>query len=242
MFSGAADIERYLLRRFVPRQIRREFVRSRLTPTSGVVDGINKIDAYLTFCEDLMVDGIVSNQSRNKANKVNARMDISINQPDVMPLGSNGVNCYKATLALSRPEFESVDKCNRGRASNGNSYELGGVSVSIGGEAAPMISVSPTAIAFYVPAELPGGLADVLVTTRDGYIMHSTASVNGLNPTILVSQDEPILQALFLTHLEFRRDGFSALTSWALGPDLQTRLSILATGLSYGTRQHESRQ
>ena len=97
-----------------------------------------------------------------------------------------------------------------------------------------MISVSPTAITFYVPSDLPGGLADVVVTTRDGYIMHTTASVNGLNPTILVSQGEANTSGAIFNALELRRDGLSAFTSWWFGFDQQTRLSILASGLSTG--------
>ena len=104
----------------------------------------------------------------------------------------------------------------------------------IGGESVPLISVSPTAITFYVPSNLSGGLADVVVTSRDGYITHTTASVNGLNPTILGWKGESSLSGAILNASEWHRDGLSALTSWALGPDLQTRLTILTTGLSSG--------
>jgi uncharacterized protein (TIGR03437 family) len=74
----------------------------------------------------------------------------------------------------------------------------------------------------------------VVVTTRDGYITHTTASINGLNPTILVSQGEPATSGIIFNALELRRDGLSAFTSWWFGFDQQTRLSILATGLSSG--------
>ena len=106
--------------------------------------------------------------------------------------------------------------------------------MTIGGEAVPLISVSPTAITFYVPSDLAGGLADVVIATRDGYISHTTASVNGLNPMILVSKGEASTSGVIFNNLELRRDGLSALTSWLVGYDQQTRLSILATGLTTG--------
>ena len=233
MFSAANDIERYLYAALYLAKSGASLSRQS-TPTAGVIDRMNKIDSYLTFCEDLMVDGVVSNQSRNRANKVNAHMNVSVNHPDVLPLGSNSINLLPGntgaiTASSSTPLTDETDV-----APNGNSYELGGVSVSIGGEAVPMLAVSPTAITFYVPSTLSGGLAEVLITTRDGYIMHTSASVNGLNPTILVWQGESSSSGAILNASELHRDGLSALTSWALGSDLQTRLSILTTGLSSG--------
>ena len=179
-----------------------------------------------------MVDGVVSNKTVNSANKISARTDVSINQPDVLPLGSNSVNLMQGnTGAITSPNplTAVVDV-----ASGSDTYELGGVSVMIGGEAVPMISVSPTAITFYVPSDLAGGLADVVVTTRDGYITHTTASVNGLNPMILVSEGESSTTGVIFNALGLHRDGLSAITSWLLGYDQQTRLSILTTGLSTG--------
>ena len=133
------------------------------------------------------------------------------------------------TSPISNPLTNALDV-----APDGNTFELDGVTVTIGGESVPLISVSPTAITFYVPSDLPGGLADVVVTTRDGYITHTTANINGLNPTIFVSQGESNTSGLIFNNLELRRDGLSAYTSWWLGSDTQTRLSILATGLSSG--------
>lgn len=233
MFSGAGEINRYLYAALFLAKSGAGLSRES-TPTSGVIDRMNKIDSYLSFCEDLMEDGVVSQQTINSARKVSARTDVSINQSDVLPLGTNGVNLLPGntgsiTSPASNPLTNVVDV-----ASNNSAYELGGVSVTVGGEAVPLISVSPTAITFYVPADLAGGLADVVVTSRDGYITHTTASVNGLNPTILVWQGESSSSGAVLNAMELHRDGLSALTSWALGSDLQTRLSILTTGLSSG--------
>jgi uncharacterized protein (TIGR03437 family) len=133
------------------------------------------------------------------------------------------------TSPISAPLTNAVDV-----AADGSTVELSGVTVTIAGETVPMLSVSPTAITFYVPSYLPGGLADVVVTTRDGYITHTTANFNGLNPTILGWQGESTLSGAILNASEWHRDGLSALTSWALGSDLQTRLSILTTGLTSG--------
>jgi len=233
MFDDAADIDRYLYAALFLAESS-SGLSNQSTPTSGVKDRLNKIDSYLAFCEDLMVKGVVSNKTLVDANKVAARTDISINQSEVLPLGTNGVNLMQGNMGSitspgSTPLTNGVDV-----APNTTTYELAGVSVTIGGDAAALISVSPTAITFYVPSDLEGGLADVVIATRDGYISHTTASVNGLNPMIVVSQGEPSTAGIILNNLELRRDGLSAFTSWWLGYDQQTRLSILATGLSTG--------
>ena len=181
-----------------------------------------------------MVDGVISDATLKTANKISARTDLAINQPDVLPLGFNGVHLMQGgngsiTSPISAPLTNSVDV-----AGDGNTFELGGVTVTIGGETVPLISVSPTAITFYVPSDLQGGLADVVVTTRDGYITHTSASVNGLNPMIVVSQGESSTSGAIFNALGLHRDGLSAYTSWWLGSDTQTRLSILASGLSTG--------
>ena len=233
MFSKASDINRYLYAAlFLARSS--ASLSGQSTPTSGIIDRTNKIDSYLSFCEDLMVDGVISQQTLKTANKISARTDVAINQPDVLPLGVNGVNLMQGgvgsiTSPISAPLTKAVDV-----AADGNTVELSGVTVTIGGETVPMISVSPTAITFYVPSDLPGGLADVVITTRDGYITHTTASVNGLNPLIVVSQGESNTSGAIFNALGMHRDGLSAYTSWWLGSDTQTRLSILTTGLSTG--------
>jgi uncharacterized protein (TIGR03437 family) len=233
MFSAAPDINKYLYAALFLAKSGASLSRQS-TPTSGIIDRMNKIDSYLSFCEDLVVDGVVSQQNLTNANRVSARTDISINQPDVMPLGSNGVNLMQGnsgaiTSASSAPLTTAIDV-----ASGNDKFELGGVSVMVGGQAVPMISVSPTAITFFVPSDLQGGLADVVVTTRDGYITHTTASINGLNPMILVSEGEASTSGAIFDALGLKRDGLSAITSWWSGYDQQTRLSILTTGLSTG--------
>lgn len=233
MFSRAIDIDRYLYAALFLAKSGASLSRQS-TPTSGIVDRMNKIDSYLSFCEDLMVDEVVSQQTLSNANRISARIDVSISRPDVLPMDNNSVNLMPNGMgAISAPSSNPLTTVTD-VASGNDKYELGGVTVTIGGEAVPMISVSPTAITFYVPSDLQGGLADVLVTTRDGYITHTTASIIGLNPTILVWKGESSLSGAILNATEWHRDGLSALSSFGFGSDLQTRMSILTTGLSSG--------
>jgi uncharacterized protein (TIGR03437 family) len=232
MFSAASDIDRYLFAALFLAKSSSGLAKQQ-APGSGIVDRLNKIDAYLSFCEDLMVDGVISNQSLNAANKVNARVSVAINQPDVLPIGSSGVNLIQnSTAALSCAASSPMTSVTDVASSSGV-YELGGVSVTVGGTAVSLISVSPTTISFNVPADLPGGLADVVVTTRDGYIVHTTASVSGLNPLIFVQQGDANSAGAILNSFA-ALTGLSPFTVGWFGDGGNSRLTILASGISTG--------
>ncbi len=114
---------------------------------------------------------------------------------------------------------------------NGHSFELGSVSVTIKGRAAEVLSVSPNNVTFKVPNDLTGGLADIIVTSRGGFISFSTANVFGLNPTIFMNSENS--GGVFLNSLNVQSGTFSTTTPGQLiGLDTRTRLSFFATGIS----------
>jgi uncharacterized protein (TIGR03437 family) len=202
-------------------------------PSSGVIDRVNKVDAYLMFCEDLIVDGVISQSTLSAANKDGALVDLVISQPDVLPVGNPGFNLLPNGTAMIS-SVSSTLLTSVSQVANGVQYEVGGVSATVGGRAAQVLSVSPTKITFVVPANLPGGLADVIVSCRDGYVSHTTASVAGLHPTIFVPNGDTTGSGAIFDSVSWRWGAFSSLTSLIFGFDSRTRLSILATGLTTG--------
>jgi uncharacterized protein (TIGR03437 family) len=118
-------------------------------------------------------------------------------------------------------------------SSNGTTYELGNVSVSINGRPVTLLTVSPTRIVFTVPSDLTAGLADVVVTSREGSIFNGTAAVAGLNPMILGLMGNTGGQAAALDGVGLS-GGFATVGSSFWGPDTRTRVSIWASGISTG--------
>ncbi len=115
---------------------------------------------------------------------------------------------------------------------NGHAFELGDVSVTIKGRAAEVVSVSPNNVTFKVPNDLTGGLADVIVTSRGGFISFSTANVFGLNPTIFMNSENSGA-GVFLNALNVQSGTFSTTTPGQLiGLDTRTRVSFFATGIT----------
>lgn len=232
MFDSPKRIENYLFAALFMARASSSLAKQG-SLNSAVSDRMSKLDAYLSFCEDLMVDGRISGASLNAGNHVNAKVDLLISQPDTLNGDSRLLlpNLEGNITAIPGSPF-AVETFNVGN--DGPLYELGNVTVTIQGKAAEMLYVSPTLLMFNVPADLTPGFASVVVTSRDGFISHGTASISGLKPTIFQNAANTS-QGAILNALGVFSGTFSTVTpAQYLGLDARTRLSILATGISTG--------
>jgi len=230
MFSRATQIDQYLFAASFLARTGAALSSEKILST-GISDRLEKINSYLSFCEDLMVNGIISTDTTSVASRVNAQKNLLIGQPETGGLSGLTVlpnqTAKISTLATTPFSTETVT------ASNGGSYELGDVSVTIGGEEALILSVSPTELTVVAPTTLVGGVADVIVSSREGFIHHGGGNVAGLNPTILGLADDTSGRGVVVDSFG-SRFGIFQTTSSLIGFDGRTRLSILATGLSSG--------
>ena len=230
MFPLAKPIENYL---FASLFLARASASLSKLPSQNdaITDRINKLESYLSFCDDLMANNAISQSNLSAAGQVNAKVDLSINQPNtlattgalLMPDGTGMIIGSSST-----PFTTSIMNA----PNNGHSYELGNVSVTIKGQAAQVLSVSPSNVTFRVPSDLAGGLADVIVTSRGGFISFNTANVFGLNPTIFGNAENSVAGAL-INGLNISSGSFSTVTQAPfVGFDTRTRVSFFATGIS----------
>lgn len=232
MFESAKRIENYL---FAALYLARASSSLAKQPSGSqaVADRMNKLDVYLRFCEDLMVQNRISGASLIAADQVKAQVNLTLTQPEIRSrIGSELISPSGVAMitATSGQRFTSLTM----DAQSGHSYELGPISVMVKGQAAEVLSISPTTITFRVPDTLPGGLVDVAVTSREGYLSYSTAAVSGLNPTIFLNA-ESLGQGAIVNALNVYSGSFSTVTpAQLLGLDTRTRLSIFATGITSG--------
>jgi uncharacterized protein (TIGR03437 family) len=238
MFNSEHQVEKYLLASLLLARSSAALAKESST-NPGVVDRLNKIDAYLGFCEDLMVSDSISQDSLNEANRVNARTDLSIVQPSTGPMAVTGFTISPDEVAKIDTTIASTFTTQTVFATNGPTYELGNVTVSIGGRPTALLTVSPTRIVFVVPSDLSGGLADVVVTSREGAIFNGTAPVAGLNPIILGLMGDTSGQAAALDGVGLS-GGFSTVASSLVGPDLRSHVSIWASGISTGVHNTDA--
>jgi uncharacterized protein (TIGR03437 family) len=113
-------------------------------------------------------------------------------------------------------------------------YELNGVSVAIGGQAARLIAVSPSRILFYVPVTVLIGETEVIVTSQEGYVSRGTTTIAPVAPGLFTLNGNGIGDALVLNAATMTPGSFNVTTAANLGPDKQTRLLIMASGISSG--------
>jgi uncharacterized protein (TIGR03437 family) len=234
MFNSSNTIDRSLFAALL--LARSSAGLARQSASAAVNDRLDKIEAYLSICEDLMVRDVISNSTLVHANQVNASVGLQITQPIASSVGSGSLllptNLARLVVSSSTP-FTQQTLISSG------SYELGGVSVSINGQAASLGAISPTEIVFTVPAGLWGGLGDVVVTSRAGYVSHSTAAIHGLNPVIFKWAGDPSDRGAALDALSFQSTIFTV----ANGPfnvDNWSRMSIWASGITTGVANSDT--
>lgn len=211
---------------------------ARQSASAAVDDRLDKIDAYLSICEDLMVQDAVSNSTMIHANRVNASVGLQVTQPIANPMGSGSllVPTNTARLVVSSPTPFTTQTLT----SSTGSYELGGVSVSLNGQTASLTSISPNEITFTVPPALWGGLVDVVVTSREGYMSHGTAAISGLYPVIFRQAGDPNDHGAVLDAIGFQST-ISAVSNGPFNLDGRSRMSIWASGISTGVANSDTR-
>jgi uncharacterized protein (TIGR03437 family) len=232
MFPAATMIDKYL---FAASLLARSgaALSNQQTPGSGVNDRLKKVTSYLSFCEDLMVDGVISAPTLAEAARVNARTNLSIGLPEMSPVGSSALAVLPNQTAKISALGSAPFSTQTATANGGGSYELADVSVTIGGEAALILSVSPTELTIVVP-QLVGGVTEVIANSREGFIHHGPGNVAGLNPTILGLTNDSSGRGVVVESFGSVYGSFGTMSSLITGLDGRTRLSILATGLSGG--------
>lgn len=113
-------------------------------------------------------------------------------------------------------------------------YELSGVSLSIGGRSARLISVSPSRIYFCVPADVPTGETEVIATSQEGYVSRGTTTIAAVVPGIFTVNGYGMGDAMVLNAVTLTSGEFHVTTAENFGTDKLTRLMIFASGLSNG--------
>lgn len=113
-------------------------------------------------------------------------------------------------------------------------YELSGVSLAIGGRSARLLSVSPARIYFCVPASVPAGETEVIVTSQEGYVSRGTTTIAAVVPGIFTVNGYGMGDAMVLNAVTLKSGEFNVTTAENFGADKQTRLMIFASGLTHG--------
>jgi uncharacterized protein (TIGR03437 family) len=230
MFDSSSTIDRSLFAALT--LARSSAALAKQSASSAVDDRLDKIDAYLSICEDLMVNNAISNSTLVHASHVNASPDVVITQPTASAVAPTGL-MLSANSTARLVVSTSTPFATQTIVSPVGVYELSGLSVSINGKPALVSAIAPNEIVFTVPFGLSGGLGDIAVTSRDGYVAHTTAAISGLNPFIFRWSGDPVDRGAVLDAVGFQ-SAISTVNSGFFNLDGKSRISIWASGISTG--------
>jgi uncharacterized protein (TIGR03437 family) len=198
-------------------------------------DNLLRIVAHLAMAEDLMLYSTITATTADQARQVNARTDVTIGSGFTgygIQTASSIAPMSLGTIAANPASSPLTSQTIFATAPPQLPYELGGVTVSIGGVTLPLLYVGPGRILFFVPADVPQGTSQVIVTCNDGYVSTALATVTPNSTKVMTTGDDDNGTAAVVNSVTRKAGAFDVTTLMNFGADKRTRLNIFATGIS----------
>jgi len=116
-------------------------------------------------------------------------------------------------------------------------YEVAGLSVTVGGVAVPVLYASSAGVKFLMPADMPLGAQEVIVSSQDGYICSGVVSVDRSGASRIMTMTDDDSGAAVIANGQTNVTGgttssFDILELQNFGSDKRTRINLFATGIS----------
>lgn len=207
----------------------------RAAASPNIKNNLLRIATHLGIAEDLMRYGMITQTTTDQAIATSTRTSVVIGQANtgyaltsVSPIapasiGSISGNTQPMTLQTAVAQLQSDGTLP---------YEVGGLSVTVNGVAVPVLYASPFGIKFVMPADIPLGTVEVIISSQDGYICRGSATVQRTASRIMTVTNDENGAAIAANGMKLTTSAFQVLTPENFGSDKRTRLTFFATGLS----------
>ncbi|HEY0376159.1 MAG TPA: hypothetical protein VGC87_04310 [Pyrinomonadaceae bacterium] len=204
-------------------------------PAASVQDRLQIAELRLAQAASLMQQ----QTNASLAHALSATAMPVIGPADIRSAGSLGPNVSPGSLGLVFGDTAisplAPETAAAAQAADGSfPYELSGVSVTVGGFAAQVIAVSPSQVNFYVPAGVPSGAAELLVTSKDGKVSRGTTVIPAVAPAIFTKGGTGAGAAVAFNTATYLAGNFDVTTEANFGADKRTRLTLFTTGIGAG--------
>ena len=208
----------------------------RAASSPNIRNNLLRIASHLAIAEDLMRFGIITSSTLIQATSTKTRTDVVVGQA-VIGYGSASMSIAPASLGSitgtgNVQPMVSLTTFAELTADNSLPYEVGGLSVTVGGVAVPVLYASPFTIKFFLPSDVALGTGEIIIASQDGYICQGTINVERGNSKIMTVADDDISTAVVTNATTQVTGMFGITTAENPGNDKRTRLSIFATGIS----------
>jgi uncharacterized protein (TIGR03437 family) len=209
----------------------------RLGISPSVKDHLRRIIAHLSMAYDLMLYGSITPVTAAQAAAVNARADLIIGTVSSGYTPTSSALLAPASLGSvfgnsGQSPFSTQSVFAALSSHNELPYELGGVCVTLGGQAVTIVYVSPSRVTFFIPADLALGSEEVIVASQNGYISRGTTTIAQNVFRIMTTAEDDTGPAVAMNSGRQTGNDFDVITPENFGPDTRTRLTVFATGIS----------
>ena len=209
----------------------------RAANSPNIKNNLERIVSHLAIAEDLMRFGNVTPATAAEAADTKTRMDLVIGPAKAgygpASLFTLSPGSLSSIIGTGNAQPMSVQTVFSPIAPNGTlPYEVGGLSVTVGGVAVPVLYVSPWTIRFYLPADIQVGMAEVIVSSQDGYICQGTVSVEKNVSRIMTTGEDENGVAIISNNQTLTTNELKVDTPENIGSDKRTRITLFATGIS----------
>ena len=204
----------------------------------NIKNNLLRIASHLAIAGDLMRYGTMKSATIDQAVASNTRTSIVVGQA-ATGYGLNAVSSVApsslgAIAGVGNAQPMTMQSAFASLLSDGTlPYEVGGLSVTVGGVAVPVLYTSPWGIKFFMPANMQLGVAEVIVSSQDGYICSGVVNVERSGSRIMTLSDDDNGEAVVSNNqTNTTTNGLNVLTSQNFGSDKRTRINLFATGIS----------
>ena len=203
----------------------------------NIKNNLLRIATHLAIAEDLMRFATIKQPTIDQANATKTRTNVIVGQANTgygmefmssIAPGSIGSISGEgnAQPMLAQTVFASLS------SAGSLPYEVGGLSVTVGGVAVPVLYASPFGIKFFMPVETPVGFSEIVISSQDGYICQGLVSVARVGSRIMTINDADSGSLVVVNGQKKTWNNFEVTTLDNFGTDKRTRLSFFATGVS----------
>jgi uncharacterized protein (TIGR03437 family) len=209
----------------------------RTATSPNIKNNLLRIASHLAIAEDLMRYNTITKATTDQAVATKTRTNVAVGQASAgyglissSPVAPSSLG---AITGAGNPQPMIGNIVFATLQSDGTlPYEVGGLSVTVGGIAVPVLYASPWGIKFFMPPDIPLGTAEVIISSQDGYICQGVVSVERTGSRIMTSGDDDNGVAVVSNGGTQATSNFEVMTPENFGLDDRTRLSIFATGIS----------
>jgi uncharacterized protein (TIGR03437 family) len=203
----------------------------------NIKNNLLRLASHLAIAGDLMRYGTVTSATATQADAVKARTNIVIGQAatgyGLTATSSVAPASLGAIAGAGNVQPMTMQTIFASLLSDGTlPYEVGGLSVTVGGVAVPVLYASPWGVKFFMPSDMPLGAAEVIVSSQDGYVCSGVVNVERSGSRIMTLTDDDNGGAVVSNGQTNIPGGFDVTTQQNFGSDKRTRISIFATGIS----------